>query len=347
MRSSGVPGVISGGWPAENVEPLVDGAARLCAALDAPLAMIHARDGPSFEQRKAAHRSAAEAVHGRAVYPWGPKWGLSGVAYRTVLGRPFVDLIGETALAESPSTVAERRGALWVLKGAADPTAWTGDRWTPEEREIAQRLGEDLFFNPTSGALPTRTPEIADFPSFPVYVLDAEKTLISVPPESLPPPPRPPERKRPAVMEDEWTGPSPDLTPQDFRTMASTASRHVGRLVPNFWSDSPLYWVEEFLRGRAHEGDFDRYMGNFGAWLGEFMRDYLDCDWERIEGAPVGWLIRSRDGEKRDPFEMVRRIRKAGRDAVLTPMIQAMSPELDLRDPDGRQEAGTAEVKDR
>lgn len=335
LRAGDLVGSVNGAVRAPAAEKVVDGVARLCAAIEAPVAHIGAPGAANFHNRNSAFRTCAKAAFGQAVFPWGPRSGLFGVAHRTVLGRPFIDLIGRSALQSLPEALHESRGPVSVLNGSAAASDWTAGRRSPQEKAIVEQLGEAFFFNPETGALPEKLPTLPPFPSFPVYALDANRELVSVPPGALPPAPPAPPRKSRTAREGEWMAPSAELTPRDFGVMASTAFEHVGRLVPNFWSDAAIYWMEEFIRGRADAGDVDKYAGNVGAWLGEFMRDYLDCEWERTEETPAGWRMRAVGGDRYDPFALIASIEGADAEPVLKPVLSRIKPGVNLQNPDG------------
>ncbi len=232
--------------------------------------------------RNAAHREATKAEHGQAAFPFWIRWGLPGLAWRSMLGRPFIEQIGEDRLHELGSDLAWPVGDHWVVAGCDDPAEWTVDPMCSQERSLIDQLGPEHFFDIDTEALPTCLPDLPPHPSFPVLLKDPE-------PES-----------RPAKR----TAPVPTKTDSTARLEAKSAwvVQRMTEMIPDFEDDAQLYWVEEFLRDSA-AADHDYLVDLYGAWLGEYLRKAIDGAW--VE-SPDGWMVRSPDGATHDPHGRMR-----------------------------------------
>ncbi len=226
--------------------------------------------------RNAAHREATKAEHGQAAFPFWIRWGLPGLAWRSMLGRPFIEQIGEDRLHELGSDLAWPVGDHWVVAGCDDPAEWTVDPMCSQERSLIDQLGPEHFFDVETGRLPTVLPQLPPQPSFPVTFNDSEPT----------------PRSEPA-----------DPTPLDqLRAKAAWVVQRMTEMIPDFEDDAQLYWVEEFLRDSA-AADHDYLVDLYGAWLGEYLRKAIDGAWVET---PDGWMVNSPDGATHDPHGRMR-----------------------------------------
>lgn len=166
-------GHVSGYFPDAGEEPLLERISTLAGHLEAPFTSVHCnpRDA-SIDRRSDRHRELLKDRTGRQAFPFWVKWGLPGIAYRSLFGRPFVDLIGLDRFATLPPDVAWPREKLWVVAGSPSAGVWTFDPMCAQERRVIDHLGPQYFFDVETGALPTELPDVPQHVSLPVTIRD-------------------------------------------------------------------------------------------------------------------------------------------------------------------------------
>ena len=265
-------GSVGGLVPGADGDELVSRVSALVDALEAVFASVFAGEREqTMLSRSSHHMEATKAEHGRATFPFWVRWGLPGLAYRSMLGRPFVELIGENRLRAVGHDLAWPVGGHWVVAGSAGPEDWSMNPMCDQERKLINRLGPECFFDVETGRLPSSLPSLPPRPSFPVSIKDAETGATE-------------------LM-------SPKAATPDFAAKAAWVVQTMKELVPEFETDDQLFWVEESLRNRSPE-QHDHLVDLYGAWLGEHLRIAIDGTWVETPG---GWMVADRTGAIHDP----------------------------------------------
>lgn len=289
-------GTLAGHLPGVDGDHLVDAVSTIVDQLEALFASVYAGEyEATMPARVAAHREATKAAHGRDAFPFWVRWGLPGLAWRSMLGGPFVELIGEDRLrAASDDDLAWPVGAHWVVAGSSAPGDWSLEPMGDQERRAIDLLGPEYFFDIDTGRLPTRLPDLPSTPSFAVTLHDGER------PPTVDPVPPPPDRP-------------------DFAARAAWVVQQMSELVPEFESDDQLFWVEESLRDRPAD-QHDYLVDHYGAWLGEYVRAAVDGEW--VETAD-GWVVADPSGGEHDPYGQLRR-HLEDNSALLKPWVRSI-----------------------
>jgi len=265
-------GSVGGLVPGADGDELVSRVSALVDVLEAVFASVFVGDREqTILARSSRHREATKAEHGMAAFPFWVRWGLPGLAYRSMLGRPFVELIGEDRLGAVGHDLAWPVGGHWVVAGSAEPEDWSLDPMCDQERHLIDQFGPECFFDVETGRLPSCLPSLPAHPSFPVTIKDAGTGSTAL------------------------TSPQAD-TP-DFAAKAAWVVQTMKELVPEFETDDQLFWVEESLQNRSPE-QHDYLVDLYGAWLGEHLRTAIDGTWVET---PDGWMVADRTGATHDP----------------------------------------------
>ena len=269
---SGRGGSVGGLVPGADGDELVSRVSALVDMLEAVFASVFVGDREqTMLVRSSRHMEATKDEHGRAAFPFWARWGLPGLAYRSMLGRPFVESIGEDRLQAVGQDLAWPVGGHWVVAGSAEPEDWSLDPMCDQERQLIDRLGPDCFYDVETGRLPSCLPSLPPHPSFPVSIRDAA------------------------------TGSTKPTTAQadtpDFAAKAAWVVQTMKELVPEFGTDDQLFWVEESLQNRSAE-QHDYLVDLYGAWLGEHLRTAIDGTWVET---PEGWMVADETGATHDP----------------------------------------------
>ncbi len=272
-------GTIGGMIPGVDPNELVESVSELMELTEGLFGSVFLREldgGDGILSRGNIHLKAAREARGRDAFPFWVRWGLPGLAWRSMLGRPFVELVGKDRLRAVGPDLAWPVGEHWVVAGCDDPAEWTVDPMCSQERSLIDQLGPEHFFDVETGRRPTVLPKLPPHPSFPVTFKDAEPT----------PTPEPAD---------------PDPLDQ-LRAKAAWVVQRMTEMIPDFEDDAQLYWVEEFLRDSAAD-DHDYLVDLYGAWLGEHLRKAIDGTW--VETAD-GWMVRGPNGAIHDPHGRMR-----------------------------------------
>lgn len=142
---------------AVDVEALSDAMVQLVDTLHAPMATLEVTNGP-FRARTRSHRDTYQADKVGVDRFFDLERGLSGLAWRTVLGPALVEFFGAAALDALPSERAMRTaGGSWLLRapglpGEVDETGGTAT--------LIEALGQEYFFDPVNSAEPEHRPAI-------------------------------------------------------------------------------------------------------------------------------------------------------------------------------------------
>ncbi len=266
-------GSVSGLVPGADGDDLVSRVSALVDTLEGLFASVFVGDREqTMLARSSRHMEATKAEHGRAAFPFWERWGLPGLAYRSMLGRPFVELIGEDRLRAAGHDLAWPVGGHWVVAGSAEPEDWSLNPMCDQERRLIEQLGSEHFFDVETGRLPSCLPSLPPRPSFPVTIKGSDTAATELN----------------ALKAD---------TP-DFAAKAAWVVQTMKEMVPEFETDDQLFWVEESLRNRSPE-QHEYLVDLYGAWLGEHLRMAIDGTWVET---PKGWMVAGRTGATHDPF---------------------------------------------
>lgn len=165
---------------AASSQSLLDALISVVQKLDAPTAYLDHLGFETFRDRQNHHRSVFQDQKGQGEDKrFGIFRGLSGIAWRNVLGPDLVRFFGQEALESLDSSLAEKiDDEVWVLTPCSLPEEWSSRAYCEGEREIIKTLGCDKFFDPDTGVLPTHFPDIRSISPLPVKLrTPAAKTI--------------------------------------------------------------------------------------------------------------------------------------------------------------------------
>jgi hypothetical protein len=197
-----------------------------------------------------------------------------------------------------------------MLAGASDPGEWTVDSWCDQERTVIQGLGREYFFDPANGALPSALPDLQGSATVPVFLFERDRKLYV--------------RREPdgsvgdAGERLPWAGPRSVPAPEPVVEGRRRTVTHMLSLMEEFGSgsDEDVYWVTEFLRSRPEVDQFDRWVFDFGCWLGELVRARASGGvWVETDD---GWRVVDEGSSPEvvvDPFGEVRLLLETGEGA--------------------------------
>ncbi len=277
-------GRISGTTAQTDHDGLIARLLEVCNLLDAPHAMVSSDAEPAdFGRRAMVYLDAAKAD--KTSVPTDQHLGSGGavgVAYRSILGPPFVELYGADTLAGLEADgLASPHGSYWVVAGSDEPDGWDRHAWGPDEHRVIETLGPHHFFDPATGTLPRRWADLPEAPGRPVLRSDpatAERYVLAVDGSRH-------EPGAPSAGDDDPSA--------AFAATAAAATAQMTELVPEFPTDDQLHWVEEFLADRPAE-EHPALVATYGAWLGEYLRTRIDGTWApEPDGA---WAVVAPDG---------------------------------------------------
>ena len=102
---------------------------------------------------------------------------LPGVFWLNLFGQPYRDLIGVQALRTAPAAVLDEDEHRIVLRTFESPEDWPDG--IHAKGQLRRHLGDDIFFDRTHPARPTRAPDfglgpLRELPSFEVFTSDGE-----------------------------------------------------------------------------------------------------------------------------------------------------------------------------
>lgn len=260
---------------------------------EAPLGAVEVIDDGLFARRRWFAGRFTEKV---GAYPKTPRHAgaqfAMGVGFRTLIGPHLAAYVGQDTLADlAAEGGAERRGAHWVLSGAATPEDWRPDAFCDAERRIVERIGARRFLDLRAIALPEVWPPLpGPLQGEAMFFDEASRShWIEKPDGSRLPVEKPP---RPAPLRYAHSPPPAPLAHPVFTPLANQAAAAMRDALPGFDTDSPLYWVEVYLMDQPS----DRHAALtrvFGAWLGEFIRARGGGDWAQESD---GWVFKGTDG---------------------------------------------------
>lgn len=154
---------ISGYLVDNDVASVMAKSHQLLDVVDAYVVRVEGRE-PSGAQINARNRQAMDAVKTQvdgAPGAYWPRFLLCGLGHRMILSDEIVEFIGAEQIAALPADLAWRENGRQVIAGTADPIPLPTGRYDPQEKLIIDALGAtDAFFNPETGELPTRVPEL-------------------------------------------------------------------------------------------------------------------------------------------------------------------------------------------
>lgn len=172
---------IHGAVTIDNVEHLLDAMAQIVPLLSCSYGTVSPHQ--QFETRQRNHALAKQHAHPKHKFiPLNATDGLSGIAWRTLLGPGLAELFGEASLEALPDTYAHLRAGIWVLHGSDQPTEWSP---TPthvdQETATINALGADCFFDPATSDLPSRReqPPVPHYPR--IFLTEDNQHIITGP----------------------------------------------------------------------------------------------------------------------------------------------------------------------
>lgn len=168
---------------AASSQSLLNALIAVVKKLEAPFAYLDHLGFETFRDRQNHHRSIFQDQKGPGEDKrFGVFRGLSGIAWRSVIGPDLVRFFGQDALASlKPSLARKIDDGVWVLTPCSLPDEWSSKIYCEGEREIIEALGRDKFFDPDTGALPTLFPDIRQMSPLPVKLRTAEAQTIKGP----------------------------------------------------------------------------------------------------------------------------------------------------------------------
>lgn len=140
----------------------------LLDVVDAYVVRIEGREpvGGQINARVRQAMAAASRQFGGSPGPHWPTYLLCGLSYRTFLSDELVHFLGAELIAALPEERAWREKGRWLIAGIREPVQLPPDDYDPQERETIEALDAmDAFFNPLTGDLPTRVPELEAAPT--------------------------------------------------------------------------------------------------------------------------------------------------------------------------------------
>ena len=295
----GYGGSIVGYIPSADELVVTDRVAKLVQLLEAPIAYVY--DSHGLDEREDLHRDATKAVHGEDTFPFGIRWGLPGLMYRTFLGRPFVDMIGEQKLQALGHDLAWKSEDCWIVAGSPTPEAWQLDPPNGQERSIIEQLGSEMFFDVQTGRLPTKLPDLPPHPSHPVWLRNQDTDVL----EEITTEPDGSTTRKPVITPALVTA---HLRP-NFEEQIQDVFEDMTRLVPDFIDDSPISWVE--LRLGAFPPEVHKeVLADYAPWVGDYISKATGAVWTVAETNEGTWHLTLPNGTVLDPFGYVEKFLK-------------------------------------
>lgn len=148
----------------EQVESVVRSA---LTKLHAPLATIEPNNGP-FAQQRSAVVEAYQATRPKGEGRFDLAVGLTGFAWKTLLGEPLVEFFTEDALHALPDELASKVDSIWTVSTAADPADLDAQR--AGDAAVRSALGNERFFDLETQTEPTLVPDIPELAPIPISI---------------------------------------------------------------------------------------------------------------------------------------------------------------------------------